>query len=100
MSGAQSGAALCSGAPEAFKAYNQFILWQPVPGANGKIDKKPTNPQTMLAHDPHDPAIWMDWATALATAEMTGLGVGFVFTEADPFFFFDIDTDSGEIITI
>jgi hypothetical protein len=71
--------------PEAlqpFAAYPQFILHR---------DKIPTNPTTGRAHDPHDPAIWMEADAALATGAALGYGVGFVFTAQDPFFFFDLD---------
>ena len=72
--------------PEAlqpFKAYNQFIIHH---------NKTPISPATGLAHNPHDPAIWVDADTAIAMAAPgTGYGVGFVFTAADPFFFFDLD---------
>jgi len=70
--------------------YSQFILWQMVPGLP-KPRKVPTNPHTMGPCDPHDPVMWMDFATASATADMLDLQVGFVFTEADPFWFLDID---------
>lgn len=69
-------------APEAFKKYPQFILHD---------KKKPVNYQTLQVHDPHDPAAWMDYATAASLAAMYGLGLGFVFTKADPFWFLDID---------
>lgn len=71
--------------PEAlqpFAAYKQFILHH---------DKMPINSQTGKAHDPHDPAIWLEAEQAITLAAATGYGVGFVFTAADPFFFFDLD---------
>ena len=73
--------------------YRQFILWKPVPNPKipGKIDKKPIHPQTGAVHDPHDPTIWVDADTAIGRAAGGTLGVGFVFTASDPFFFLDID---------
>ena len=71
--------------PEAlqpFAAYKQFILHH---------DKTPINSATGKAHDPHDPAIWLEAEQATTLAAATGYGVGFVFTAADPFFFFDLD---------
>jgi primase-polymerase (primpol)-like protein len=77
------------------KAYRQFIVCQFVPSATrpGKVDKLPINWQTGNKHDAHDSAIWLDYETAANVAGMfgTGFGVGFVFTEADPFWFLDID---------
>lgn len=75
-------------------AYAQFILYKlaPRPGVPGKTDKFPCDLAGNIK-DAHDPAIRVDSATAVATAAMFGpeYGVGFVFTEADPFYFFDID---------
>ena len=81
--------------PEAlqpFAAYKQFIVWSLIqrPG-KPKPDKVPLNLTTGKPHNPHDPAIWMGADTAITMAAATGYGVGFVFTVADPFFFFDLD---------
>lgn len=73
--------------------YPQFILWQARPSRRaGATDKLPIHPTTGAVHDAHDPAIWLtaDRAIELAAARPE-LGVGFVFTAADPFFFLDID---------
>lgn len=85
-------------APEAFKSYRQFILWKPVPGVNGKTDKIPVHHETLKAIDPqdnkfnpHDPANRIDYQTANDLAAASGYGIGFVFTEDDPFFYIDID---------
>lgn len=72
--------------------YNQFIIWLAVPDGE-KIIKKPINPSTCLPHDPHDPSIWFDAGSAITMANNLGdgFGVGFVFTENDPFWFLDLD---------
>lgn len=74
--------------PEALQplaAYRQFII-------HTQADKVPRHHQTGKPCDPHDPANQLDADTALAIADAsTGYGVGFVFTERDPFFFLDID---------
>lgn len=74
--------------------YNQFIVWKKIPiqGSN-RSEKKPVHPQTLRNHDPHDPAIHMPADVAIAAAAGAGpeYGIGFVFTERDPFFFIDID---------
>lgn len=66
--------------------YNQWINWMEVP-ASPKSRKVPCSPLTHSAIDPHDPANWMTYDDAAST----GLNIGFVFTEADPFFFIDLD---------
>ncbi len=89
-------AALASGgALDALAAYRQFILYrlEPVAGKPGKMNKLPIAPQSCRNADAHDPAFWLSFDEAIAQAERLGdgYGVGFVFTEADPFFFVDID---------
>ncbi|MCK5127606.1 MAG: hypothetical protein KAR42_15220 [candidate division Zixibacteria bacterium] len=63
--------------------WNQFILHND--------SKVPVNPSTLEKIDPHLPTSWMNADTALFLGKQLNLGVGFVFTENDPFFFFDID---------
>lgn len=79
----------------ALGAYRQFIVVQLSPSAAkpGKTDKWPLDPRTGRRADAHDPSNWLDAATACATATAWGPSycVGFVFTEADPFWFLDID---------
>lgn len=72
--------------------YNQFIIWKPVPAPDGRTEKKPVNPHTGAVHDPHDPSIWMDPTSAIASAnKYPNHGIGFVFADSDPFWFLDID---------
>jgi len=79
----------------ALRQYRQFIVyelvWNP---AKNKNDKFPIHPTTLMRHDAHNSAIWLDASSAAAIAEAYGerYGVGFVFTAADPFFFVDIDS--------
>ena len=77
----------------AFAAYPQFILYRLVPrnDGSGKTDKFPVDSRTGAVSDAHNTAIWLPPEQALAAAAQQGLGVGFVFTANDPFFFFDID---------
>lgn len=76
-------------------AYRQFVAYVLVPSQKrpGKTDKFPVDCRTGRVADAHDPAIWTDAQTALATVAHWGpqYGVGFVFTEQDPFWFLDID---------
>lgn len=72
--------------------YHQWICWQLVqkPG-QPKLAKVPTDPRTHFPINAQDPKTWITAADATIAANATGLGVGFVFTESDPFFFLDID---------
>lgn len=79
--------------PAGLAAYHQFVLWIAVPSKTrpGKTDKFPINSQGQVV-DAHDPTNWLTEPTAQALlASGIGHGIGFVFTEADPFFFLDID---------
>lgn len=73
--------------------YRQFVVYRLVPSAKpGKMDKLPCSWRDGKVASAHDPAGWTDFATAAgAVAKGVGQGVGFVFTEHDPFWFLDID---------
>lgn len=75
----------------AMSQYPQFILWKLIhtPG-KPKPDKVPVNADGRPI-DPHFAGNQMTAADALALAAATGYGLGFVFTERDPFFFLDLD---------
>ena len=73
-------------------AYRQFVLWKAVWNeAAQKFDKFPVDPATGAVRDAHDPSIWVDADIAIQKAAGTELGIAFVFTKNDPFFFVDID---------
>jgi len=83
--------------PEALQplaAFKQFCLYKLVPNLEipGKTHKYPCNFAGEIK-DAHDESIWRDADTAVNTALLYGpeYGVAFVFTENDPFYFFDID---------
>ena len=84
--------------PQAFAAlaaYRQFIVYrlEPIAGKPGKMNKIPINPYTRQTSNAHDPAIWLSADDAIAIVQAWGepFGVGFVFTESDPFVFVDMD---------
>lgn len=80
-----------------FAAYRQFITFMlaPDPRKPGKMTKLPTSWQSGHVVSALDAAHWTDFETAAANAARSdrghGVGVGFVFTEHDPFWFLDID---------
>ena len=75
-------------------AKKQFVLYRVAPSTTrpGKTDKFPLNAAGEIS-DAHNQANWLSWQEAAALAEAFGPnhGVGFVFTDDDPFFFIDID---------
>lgn len=74
----------------ALGAYNQWIVYKLVPGDKpGKTDKIPLDWRTGATVSAMDPANHADYASAAASPH--GDGVGFVFTDHDPFWFLDVD---------
>lgn len=77
---------------QGFAAWRQFIVWHLVPSVP-KPDKVPVDWRSRAPANPHDPEIWLSADQAITIAQQfgPGYGVGFVFTEDDPFWFLDID---------
>lgn len=75
----------------------QFVCWFSVPHPDkpGKLNKFPCDWRNGRVIDAHDPQYWTTADNALTAAPTWdrghGCGAGFVFTEADPFFFLDAD---------
>lgn len=80
--------------------HSQFICYRLVPSKTtpGKLDKIPVSPHTAKPYIKgedwqKDPSQWASAPQACAVAQAMGpdYGVGFLFTERDPFWFLDID---------
>lgn len=76
--------------------YPQWVVWKPTPPHTDDNDtdrwkKMLYNPHTGVKASSTDPTTWGDYQTAVDYAALTGLGVGFVFSKTDPFFFADVD---------
>jgi hypothetical protein len=105
--------------PAALKACPQWVLWrggdkvQPQTG-EVKLNKVPINPQTLHNADTTDPLTWGTFEACLAAlpvaleeweqddpAAFRGGGLGFVFSDADPYTGIDLDScvdpDSGQL---
>jgi hypothetical protein len=80
---------------QALTVHPQFIVYKKAPSESrvGKVDKFPIDHRTGRVSNAHDPSIWLDEAIAsqIATTWGESYGVGFVFTDKDPFWFLDID---------
>jgi len=77
-------------------AWPQFILFTLVPkeGKPGEYDKVPMSAKHGYGASTTDPTDWTDFVSAAAYLKARPgryHGIGFVFTERDPFFFIDID---------
>lgn len=71
----------------------QWLMWrlETVEG-RAKQAKMPYSAVHGYRASTTDPSHWSDYHTALAMAQVHGMnGVGFVFTESDPYFFIDVD---------
>lgn len=79
--------------------YKQFILYKRVPSTTmpGKMDKIPLDYTTGRKSNAHDKTNWSDYETIanIVSNSSDDYGVGFVFTDNDPFFFLDIDNCIG-----
>jgi Family of unknown function (DUF5906) len=79
----------------ALGAYKQFLVYKAVPSESrpGKTDKFPIDHATGRYADAHNQTIHLSFDRASQIALLWGdpFGVGFVFTERDPFWFLDID---------
>lgn len=80
---------------DALKSTKQFMIYVLIPSKTraGKTDKFPIDYRTGQVSNAHDPNIWLSADAAINEAKRFGnsYGVGFVFTEQDPFWFLDID---------
>src|SRR5437588_11113714 len=71
--------------------YPQFVIWK-YTVEQGKLKKRPFNPKTNLPARTNDPSTWTSVEPslkALATGRYNG--IGFVFSETDPFTGTDLD---------
>ena len=73
--------------PEGLRALPQWVLWAQVAGK--KVPRQARTPHRNASVT--NPATWSSFETASKAAADTGLGLGFVFTNRDPFVFIDLD---------
>lgn len=77
--------------PERLVARSQWVCWR-VHTREGKETKVPINPATRQFASTTDASTWSSFADAVDTARAHGLaGVGFVFSDDDPFVGIDLD---------
>src|SRR5213082_1126362 len=71
--------------------YPHFVVWK-YTVEQGKLKKRPFHPKTNLPARTNDPSTWTEVNVALrALATGRYNGIGFVFSEADPFIGTDLD---------
>jgi primase-polymerase (primpol)-like protein len=68
----------------------QWLCWREQK-RDGKVTKVPIDPTSGSYASATDPSTWADFETARAYAETDAAGLGFVFTDDDPFVGVDLD---------
>ena len=77
--------------PQDLKEFPQWVCWR-VEERDGKPTKPPVNPRTGGYASCDDPASWTTFDEACQAVEkLNAAGIGFVFTERDPFTGVDVD---------
>jgi hypothetical protein len=74
--------------------YPQWVAWRIEPTIRNGVEvpaKMPYSPIHGGKASSTNPAEWSSYDDAVKYASATGMGVGFVFTSSDPFFFLDVD---------
>mgnify|MGYP006289749015 CR=1 FL=1 len=78
--------------PQELLDRNQWVAWKGVYKENGKMTKIPINPHSGSNAKTNDPSTWSSHVKAFVHARDNNLaGVGFVFTEDDPYVGIDLD---------
>ena len=91
--------------PTELTEYDQWVAWKAEFKNSGKINKIPVNPKTGINASTSNPETWVSYTDAVDyyhSHQGDGIcGIGFVFTEDDPFCGIDldecVDRDTGEI---
>jgi len=73
-----------NGVPRELIAPPQWVCWRPIERGD-KVTKLPLDPRTGNAASSTDPTTWSSFENAVATARRWGFGVGYVFSDDDPF---------------
>ncbi|MFH0812844.1 MAG: AAA family ATPase [Pseudomonadota bacterium] len=80
--------------PQELKACEQWLCWKAEPKDNGKIDKIPFNAKTGRKASVSDPSTWTSFEDAVKAFQGSNgryAGIGFVFSQNDPFCGVDLD---------
>ena len=88
--------------PGELSDHDQWLIWQWKATEDGKRTKQPVNPHTGELASSTNPTTWGSYEVAVAARDMFGYpGIGFVFTQDDPYCGVDLDgcrnPETGEI---
>lgn len=85
--------------PNEMRAYSNFVVWKFGHCVGGKITKIPYQVRSGQKASVVDPSHWSSFDDALAVAHNYD-GIGFVFSENDPFAGIDLDDTKGDAIAL
>jgi hypothetical protein len=85
--------------PNEMRAYPNFVVWKRDKLANGKTTKTPYQVRTGYKASVIDPTHWSSFNDAVNIAHNYD-GIGFVFSENDPFSGIDLDDTHGDAIAL
>lgn len=88
---------MLSNIPAEITQYNQWVVWRYEDRGGPKPTKVPYDPKTGSLASVDDPSTWASFPQACAAAQAGGFdGIGFVFSDYDPFTFIDLDDTLGD----
>lgn len=86
-----------SAIPEELRLRHQWVCWKLEDIGAKKPTKIPYNPKTSYPANVNDPNTWTSFEEAFNAFNIGGYsGLGFVFCEADPYTFIDLDDTEGD----
>lgn len=97
----QAKLALLNNIPTELQQLNQWVVWRFEDIGSAKPTKVPYNPYSKTPASVTDQSAWVDFRTAYMAYE-TGewSGIGFVFTNNDPYTFVDLDSTNGDQLAL
>src|SRR5690349_2560522 len=85
--------------PNEMRAYPNFVVWKFDQRGDGKITKIPFQVKAGRKASVIDPTHWSSFDDAMAIAHNYD-GIGFVFSENDPFTGIDLDDTHGDTVAL
>lgn len=85
--------------PNEMRAYPNFVVWRFDRRVDGKLTKIPFQVRTGRKASVNDPTHWSSFDDAVAVAHNYD-GIGFVFSDNDPFTGVDLDNTHGDIVAL
>jgi hypothetical protein len=85
--------------PQELKLLRQWIVWRAEDIGAKHATKVPYDARTGKLASVTEPETWIDFDTAVGVSKSYS-GIGFVFTDADPYTFIDLDNTEGDTVAL